>query len=672
MSEFNKFAAVVAARFAAMVQHGELYRTSASPDALWDLYLASFPEGTNPIFRQRTEHDGSYDRSFIKRVGNLIAIDGTTGAPMTVWDDYESLPYPYNEVARQLHMEVRQESTIVGIFRTKETNAGHKPNFENIDGREHLWTHFYVDLPRFVINRDPAAEIGQRNTNVSVMKRGLEEIKPEAVAEVMELIEQKALYRGDEHRPALRDFQSMQKLYLKNDEYKRSLLLWLNCKMGCLMIRNTVIGSLLVDLSEGMDTEQAVKSFEIKVAPANYKRTTALITPSMVQNAMGKIEELGLENSLYRRHAKLSDVSINDVLWADASAKNIMAGSIGDVLMQAAVKKAPKLDQTESISIEDFLANIVPKATSMELFVANKLQSNFVNITAPQHEDSAPLFKWGNAFAWSYAGNVTDSIKERVKAAGGNITADLRISLAWHNSDDLDLHAYTPEGHHIYFSNRYRVLDVDMNGMDKKNDFNPVENLAFMAPKDGVYKIDINQYSARSNNQTRPGFTLEVECKGQLHELTYAPAVKQGETIKAVEITIKDGAITTFNVVNNKLTHQGRSQKVNGINTESFVRVSTLMLSPNYWGDQAIGNKHYFFLLDGAKTDESVRGIYNEFLRNDLTEYRKVFEVLGAKTVVQSGDEEQLAGLGFSSTVRAEALFKVSGPTINKTYLVKF
>ena len=32
-------------------------RTGVSKDALWDTYLASFPEGSNPVYKTRTEHD---------------------------------------------------------------------------------------------------------------------------------------------------------------------------------------------------------------------------------------------------------------------------------------------------------------------------------------------------------------------------------------------------------------------------------------------------------------------------------------------------------------------------------------------------------------------------------------------------------------------------------------
>lgn len=49
-----------------------------------------------------------------------------------------------------------------------------------------------------------------------------------------------------------------------------------------------------------------------------------------------------------------------------------------------------------------------------------------------------------NNFSWAYTGGITDSIKERVKQAGGNVDGELRISLSWFNFDDLDLHVIEP------------------------------------------------------------------------------------------------------------------------------------------------------------------------------------------------------------------------------------
>ena len=114
---------------------------------------------------------------------------------------------------------------------------------------------------------------------------------------------------------------------------------------------------------------------------------------------------------------------------------------------------------------------------------------------------------------------------------------------------------------------------------------------------------------------------------------------------------------------------QVAGKEIWNVQTNSFVPVNTIINSPNFWeGDK--GNKHTFFLIDGCKTDEETRGFFNEFLKEELNPHRKVFELLGERTKVQPTDD-QLSGLGFSSTKRDEVTVRVSGKT-KRTFLVKF
>jgi hypothetical protein len=83
------------------------------------------------------------------------------------------------------------------------------------------------------------------------------------------------------------------------------------------------------------------------------------------------------------------------------------------------------------------------------------------------------------------------------------------------------------------------------------------------------------------------------------------------------------------------------------------------MLSPNYWDDNAIGNKHYFFMLNQCLNDDTARGLYNEYLSNELNDHRKVFEILASRLKCEKSNE-QLSGIGFSSTQRNELMCKVT------------
>ena len=96
------------------------------------------------------------------------------------------------------------------------------------------------------------------------------------------------------------------------------------------------------------------------------------------------------------------------------------------------------------------------------------------------------------------------------------------------------------------------------------------------------------------------------------------------------------------------------------------------MLSPNHWCNTApTGNKHFMFILDGCQTKDTVRGFYNEFLSNELTPHRKVFEILANKMQVQP-DSEQLAGLGFSSSLKNSLIVKLTSENTSRLYQINF
>jgi hypothetical protein len=634
---------------------------------MYEQYLAAFPEGTNPIFKKRTEHDCSCCKQFIRRVGAVVTIED--GHLNTIWDQAaEKAPFPYNIVASALS-DVVLAASVCGLFRVAKNEgsfgAAQTHSLDKETGGALTWNHLHTgEIPRYYQVESPDQVRGNYRTTTQVFERGLIELMPDAVETVIGLVTANALYRGEEHKPALVQFQKVQRQYLAASEGReRGLFVWANASNPAARFRNTVIGTLVQDLSEGKDLELAVKSFETKVAPTNYKRTTALITPGMVKKAMETIEALGLESALERRFAVIGDISVNDVKWVDGSVKPLMKGGIGDVLMQHAAttsKSTNKAEErAEDISLDDFTTRILPETTGLELLFKNELVGNLMSLTAPVHPEPKQLFKWSNDFAWSYGGNVADSIKDRVKRAGGKIDgAFLRVSLSWFNYDDLDLHIFEPPGRgvqgamsHIHFRNKRGwtggTLDVDMNaGHGQTRD--AVENIVWSTkPPDGAYRVVVNNYHQRETSN--PGFVIETECGGKLTHFTFNKAVRNQQNIEVATLYVKNGVVEQVEVGDPGITAGNLTQDKWGLKTEQYVKVSAVTLSPNYWGDNAVGNKHTFFVIDGATNDEPTRGFYNEFLHSRLEPHRKVFEVIGDKTKCRPS-EQQLSGLGFSST----------------------
>lgn len=654
--EFKEFSKIINKKFMDMCK-GDLFVVQQERNTIWDVYLESYPEGTNEIYKERREHDCQNCKQFIRNIGGVVNI--TDGLVDTIWN-VEGLEDEYAIVASALH-EFVKGLPIQSIFLKQEHSYGLLSNIQITPVGNIVWDHFHADVPSKFYNKFPDTVIGEIRTNKELLERGCIELTQDALETTLELINQDGIYRGAEHKGAVEKFLKLYKAYAKATD--KNTWLWANAKDPTVRFKNTVIGTLIQDISEGVELDRAVASFESKVAPSNYKRTTSVITQGMVDKALDTINTLGIEPSLHRRFAKLSDISVNNVLFADRSSMVVMKDTVTDLLTTEVKRNKKVSGKIDEVSIEDFITNVLPTTQSIEMMFEGKHQSNLCSLIAPVYGDSPNILKWSNNFSWAYRGGVTDSIKEMVKSAGGNVEGAFRISLTWTNNDDLDLHCVEPSGEEIYFSHKLSrtrgQLDIDMThgGTPEKP---CVENIFWVKQSDmqkGSYKIRVHNFSKRES--TNQGYTIEIDFNGDIHQFSSKGNPSNGSTDAVVTVSY-DGTSITVRDINQKLTHGSISKNVWGIDTNQFHKVSLVSLSPNFWDDNHAGNKHYMFLLDDCKNDESTIGLYNEFLDNALTPHRKVFECLGSKMRVPESSE-QLSGLGFSSTKRDSVTVKVTG-----------
>lgn len=658
---FKNFQAAIQRQFNAM-KNRQLFRVDIEKDALWDTYLASFPEGSNPIYRERTEHDCQCCKHFIRSMGNVVAVSDD-GKLMSIWDT-EVTDFVYQGVADAMARLVASGS-INETFLHYEETVGVEKNTQLFEGRGAIiWQHFQVQTPpQFTRkNADIASTLSGPRTTKEVLMRGLSEITVGALDTVLELIDQNSLYRGSENRFAVDRFKSLKHGFdLTTD---KNTFCWLKSgePESVARIRNTAIGTLLVDLSNDMELDDAIKSFESKVAPANYKRPTAVVTKAMIEKAKHAVEELGFTASLQRRYAVIEDVSAADTLFADRGLHKATQG-VFDELTVAASSQIKNLGKVEEVTIEQFVENILPKASRVEVLLENMHTPNLVSLVAPADLTAKSMFKWGNRFSWSYNGDMADSIKERVKKAGGSVEGDLCCRLAWDYADDLDFHMVEPNSRRIYYGNRRALssnggtLDLDANGCDGPRP-DPAENIHYSDKrkmKTGVYTLQVNNFQRRS---TGTGFDVEIEFDGNIHSIHYDKVLKTNVTITVAKISY-DAQRGEFKIIESPPAST-ETKVVWGLPTQTFHPVKLLLQSPNHWDGKGVGNKHYFFMLDKCKNDGTARGFYNEFLTAELDKHRKVFEIVGAKMRTDEA-EHQLSGVGFSSTQHNSLICRVTG-----------
>ena len=659
-----------------------LFEVEVDAEYMWSkIYLDSFPKGTNEMFRNRREYDCSCCRNFIKNIGNAVVIKDNKIT--TIWD-FETNDSTFQPVINALSKYIKSQ-VVSDIYVTKFKKIGTDKNFEKgVNGKITEWQHFFLDLPQKFVDQSNKSEGdikgGFRDTR-NVFKRSLDEITEESLLTVLELISQNSLHRGKEWGAVLKEFLKYKKQYdkLYTNEEKENYAWEQSVKVGGTIgrIKNHSMGTLLINISEGMDLNTAVGKFEFIVGDG-YKRSTPVHSKKQLEDAKKTIIELGYEDSIKgRRFANPDDITVNNILFSNKDSAKRIKGDIFDEMLSNIPINPKKFSKVEEVSIENFINDILPTAKELELFLENKHSSNMASLIAPESLDHKTMFKWNNNFSWSYSGNITDStMKERVKSAGGNVEGVLRFSIQWNDNEfdgnDLDAHCIEPGGYEIFFSNKRKLsptggmLDVDI--INPRKDTPAVENITWLSTskmKKGVYKFIVHNYS---NNGGRGGFRAEIEFNGQIYSFDYNKALRQSENILVAEVAFdKDKGFT----IAEKLPSNVSSKEIWNLKTNQFVPVSVVCLSPNYWDSQnSQGNLHYMFMLKDCCNPENPNAFYVEFLKQELVPHRKFFEALGAKMALKD-TEDQLSGVSFSSTKRNEVLVKIKG-TVERMVKIKF
>jgi hypothetical protein len=701
------------AQFDKMCNTNQLFRSSVSGHDLWTMYLANFEEGDDPIFRDpaSSSHNCNYCKNFIRRYGNIVAID-VDGKLMSMFDVEVEKEYtasfktmskalqtnPIQDVFIETLNELRplgyesklsktQTTYKLGLgYNIKRYTAEEAAKFGVVRANEtKTFHHFSLEIPaRFIYTGSSSIEslTAAVRDRYSVFKRAIQELPVDTLALVSDLINQGSLLDGDAHLHSVRQMIELKKeahnLFVKTE--LRDSWYWSKAYLmddRTAKFKNTLIGVLCTELAEGLELNKACQNWNKRVDPVNYMKAVAPVTQRQIEEAQKFVEENGYVESFDRRFATIDDIKVSEILHSNMGDGELKSVSIFDKVKSSPSTrhKRAEFDKLEEVSIEKFMTDILPGCTSVEAFLDAKAEGNMVTLTTANVEESKPIFKWSNNYSWTYKGNIAgkSQIKEEVKSKGGKVDGVLRFSMMWADGDgdnsDLDLHCIEPNGGmHIYFG--YKRSDKTGGNLDiditQPNGKLSVENITYPTLAkmlDGKYQLFIRQYSDRGSK----GFSAEIEFNGEVYSYSYPKAVR-GD-VQIAEVTLRKGEFT----IEHKLTpteSSGVIKEIYGLNSGQLHKVNLVCLSPNHWNGQGVGNKHYFFMLDGCKTSDPVRSFHNENLIQDLLDHRKVMEVLGTTNMLEPTDT-QLSGLGFNATVRDELVVKLSG-THKRMLKIKF
>lgn len=710
------FTAKVQKQLEKMQKTGKLFRVALTGDEIWKFYLSAFTEENDPIFRDpnSTTHNCNHCKNFIRRYGNIVAVDENY-RKMSIFDVITDEEYQDSAVTMSAAIK---ESPIIEVFfetftelnslpyeSCSKSNAVFQLGVANNPKRYtreeaekfgvvkpdevRMFHHMHLKLDKQFVDqsgKSVEAIMGEYRDAKNVFQRAMETISLDTLNLVKDLINQGSLLDGQTHLFKIDQIIPLKQEYDDMVAKNRNNWCWVKSyKLPFAKFRNELIGVLCAELSEGEELNKAVQSWNKRVDPANYMKVTAPITKKQIEEAKKFVEDNGYVESFDRRFATIDDIKVSEILHASAGDGKIKKVSVFDTVKSTSTRhKRAEFDGLEEVTIDKFMKDILPTCSSVEAFLANKHENNMVSMTTANDKASKPIFKWDNNYSWTFNGNLAgkSQIKEAVKDAGGNVEGVLRCSMTWNDDgqqdhSDLDLWCKQPNNDSIGYSTGFRKdsggrfssfsgqLDVDdRGGADKIH----VENIYFKDIKkmgNGKYSFWVNQFSTRGSK----GFKAEIEFDGESYQYEHTNALRTGQNVHLATVTLKDGKFTIEHAMQPS-DGVGVGKDVYALETNQFHKVNLVCLSPNHWGTNNVGNKHYLFMLEGCKSPVAIRGFHNENLLPELAQHRKVLEVLGATNMIES-TPKQLSGLGFNATVRDELVVKLQG-THKRMVKIKF
>jgi hypothetical protein len=696
-----------------------LFRVHVTGDILWDIYLSSFNKKDNPVFRdpESSYYNCNHCKNWIRRYGNIVAINSDLDI-ISLFDlRIDSVPEQYKSSVTAMAKEIRvssiksiftetfddlnslpyesckknQEVFKLGvgsntkIYNQEEANKYPLAGIKKGDIKE--FNHFNLYIPSQYVNKSGnsiATLTDAAQSNYDVFKRGMKEISLSTLQLVKELILQDSILNGKTYIKKIDTIIKYKKNYISlTSTREREAWLWLNSWNNPIAkFRNSLIGVLCVELTEGEDLTKACLNWNKRVDPANYKKAKAPFTKKQKEEAEKFVTENGYLESFQRRHATLDDIDVTEIIHTNVDNDTVVKqASIFDRLtpVKSTQHKRQEFKGVLEVSLDNFMKNILPTVTSLEVYLEPRLRSNMMNLTTAVNPDSKPMFSWNNNFSQTFIGNLAgkSELAEMVEAKGGRTDGAFRFTHSWNklerNQSLMDLHVFMPgctiprqytggpnvSGRRVGWSKRQDSLsggkqDVDYTSVAPSG-YIPVENITFpelSKMPEGTYKCMIHNWSFRT---TGGKGEAEIAFQGQTYQYVY-PATKNHEWVNIADVTLKNGTFT----IKHHLPVIIDTKEIYGLEPNQFHKVNLMCYSPNHWGNSNVGHKHLLLMLQGAKTDELIRSFHSQDLNSELYPHRRVLDALGYQTMIEPSNK-QLAGLGFNTTVRDYVYLKVSG-----------
>lgn len=387
--DYETWRSAIQARLVSLMESGTpLFQTTAE-GTLFDIYIREFP------VKHRQYHNCSACRKFLNTYGSLAIIDHVSGQLRSVfWDPFTmSEVNGYDRVAKRLDNVVRR-SMVTGVFVSSEEEWG--------TGVTGVWTHFSATPPKAFVYRNalktPGQHMAEKREDFKNVMRAMGEYSLATIDLAMSVLESDTLYRDEKIQGPLTWFREL-KIGAAGLWGSTSVnFVWLavaKAPAGFCHPRSSMTGALLDDLMNNpRDIEGVKRRFAEKMNPLRYQRPQAAPTAGNIKRGEEIIAKLGLESSLRRRFANMSDVEAN-LIWrpqAASAAPSDQTGVFSHLLNQERQTNVGVI-RGGNMTFHKFSRDIMPNAHSMELFI-NVQSADYCALMTASDPASLPILRW--------------------------------------------------------------------------------------------------------------------------------------------------------------------------------------------------------------------------------------------------------------------------------------
>lgn len=375
--------------------NGVAFLVKVERNELFEAYLANLPED------RRQEFNCSCCKKFLREYGHAAIVDQSNCQLRSLlWDENDdAIPEDFKASVAAMRAIV-EASTIDKAFVSDKTVVG-----DRIKGGHE---HFELDLGAL---REGSVKLKTARQNM-IFSRETQSMFAEAVGIYPAELAKTAfdLFTLDQNLHGYPTFlaylQMFQSVHNKLTELKdgtqqqRRNLIWLCSVMlpfGTTRIKNTPLGGFLDTLKEGgpANVQYAIAGFKAKVKPTEYKRPKTAPAEATVKRAEEIIAQLGLESALLRRYARADELRY---LWQPTVSDEPKKGEgvFSSVMARdAAPKDTAKLEiDGGSITMAEFVRDVLPSAESVEMLLMAGLSAPFGSFVTAADPNAGRLLRW--------------------------------------------------------------------------------------------------------------------------------------------------------------------------------------------------------------------------------------------------------------------------------------